>query len=354
MKIVNQHRNTYFLLGIFCVVVLVGMLTATLLLPKTLVAPDVSTYVPRHDTAKSKNETEEKIYDASSDAEAPVTRLLFTGDIMLARAVEAAIKEHGAAYPFALWQGAAGNFDAVIGNFEGTVREKENIEATNIMAFDTLPAYISALHNAGFTHLSLANNHADDFGEIVTHATRTTILEHDMIPFGDPFTSEDFVTHIAGETPVALIGFHAFGEETSDIFEIIAAEHEADNVVIVYPHWGNEYIHEPSSAQRQAADAWIAAGADIIIGAHPHVVQTLEMRNGTPVIASLGNFLFDQDFSLETQIGATVEITISKDNITLVFTPIRITHRQMVVDHDFDDELQTWLGVDALEFTIDR
>ncbi len=302
------------------------------------------------------------------------TYLVFTGDIMMARAVEWTMKEKGSAYPFAKWDTSLfKGADAVIGNFESTIREKENIEKADVLNFDTLPQYISSLKDTGFTHLSLANNHADDFGQTTTDFTRANIAANNLTPFGDPFAGKTFITHLDGDIPITLIGFHAFGEPPTGIIETITAESAAGNFVIIFPHWGNEYQHTPSIAQTSAAQIWINAGADLIIGAHPHVVQRVEMIDDVPVVYSLGNFLFDQDFSEDTKTGAIVNVNIKEDAdevsptldplltsplergrkfLTLSFAPVRITNRQMTIDHEYDDELSAWLNLSSLTMTI--
>lgn len=355
MKNVNRLRGMYFLVGVFGITLFLGMFIVA---PGVVFAPEDTNIGSAPDLSGFGKPSHTPLFEASRDMTAPeeaTTHLVFTGDIMLARAVEWAMKEHGAGYPFTLWNNdVLADADAVIGNFEGTIRDTEHIEQTNIMAFDTLPTYTLPLAEAGFTHLSLANNHADDFGEETTEFTRSTLEGENLVVFGDPFASEDFVAHIAGEIPVAIIGFHAFNEEPSEILEVIGEEKSAGNFVIIYPHWGVEYEHEASTYQAQAADAWIAAGADLIIGAHPHVVQNAEIRNGVPIVYSLGNFLFDQDFSTDTKIGAMANVSITKRAVTLTFTPVRISSRQVSVSRDDNETIRTWLQLNELTWTILR
>ncbi len=341
MKIVNKGRGVYFFVAVFGITLFFLMFFVA---PKAVFAPQETSVEQISDLSgfgKPTPTDTDTLVDDIPPAEPASSHLIFTGDIMLARAVEWSLKEKGVDYPFRMWDATFfSDADAVIGNFEGTIRDTEHIEQTNVMAFDTLPAYVTPLADAGFTHLSLANNHADDFGQTTTDFTRSTITETEMIPFGDPFASEDFVTRIDGDIPISLVGFHAFNEETSGIVEAIRSEDAAGNFVIVYPHWGVEYDHEPSISQTAAAQIWIDAGADLVIGAHPHVVQSTEIIDGVPVIYSLGNFLFDQDFSRATQIGAVAGVTISASEITITFSPVSILKRQMFIDHELDETLR--------------
>ncbi|NBS69176.1 hypothetical protein EBT31_09730 [bacterium] len=173
-----------------------------------------------------------------------------------------------------------------------------------------------------------------------------------MTPFGDPFASEEFVTRIEGGIPVSIIVFHAFNETAESILDAIQKEDAAENFVIVYPHWGNEYEHSPSPAQTSAAHLWIEAGADLIVGVHPHVVQSIDTIDGVPVIYSLGNFLFDQDFSRAKQIGAVVDVVITEEDLSFTFSPVEIKGRQMFINHEEDDTLLSWLGLQDLTWDI--
>lgn len=355
MKIVNKGRGAYFFVAVFGITLFFLMF---FIAPSTVFAPQETDAQAVSDLSGFGKPILEEETDENSEPsfeEPDSVRMVFVGDIMLARAVEWSIRSEGAGYPFAKWDATVfADADAVIGNFEGTIREAEHIEQTNVMAFDTLPEYIQPLANAGFTHLSLSNNHADDFGQTTTDFTRSTIADVGIVPFGDPFGSEEFVTRIEGDIPVSIVGFHAFNEETTSIVEVIRSEDAAGNFVIVYPHWGVEYDHEPSISQTTAAQIWIDAGADLIVGAHPHVVQSTEVLDGIPIVYSLGNFLFDQDFSRATQIGAVADISLSSTEITITFSPVSIRGRQMYIDHEQDELLRSWLGLEALTWTVPR
>jgi len=257
--------------------------------------------------------------------------LEFVGDVMLARSVEQYITLYGTEYPFAKVGDLLSNNDLLIGNFEGTVREKENIEGTNVMNFDTTPGNVSMLAEQGFDLLSLSNNHADDYGRATTEFTRTTITNAGIAPFGDAWDGAKFVAHktVNGIT-FAFIGYHAFNETTAGIVEAIKLEKSTGNFVIVMPHWGVEYQHNPSSSQILAAHQFIDAGADAIIGGHPHVIETVETYKNVPIVYSLGNFLFDQDFSEATKSAVAVRLTVEADKLTLKFEPLYLEKRQMM------------------------
>ena len=122
-----------------------------------------------------------------------------------------------------------------------------------------------------------------------------------------------------GSLGFSLIGYHQFGFPIPDLTPIIEAE--AGRFVIVMPHWGEEYVTAPQDHQREMAAAMITAGADLIVGAHPHVVQGIEVIDNVPVVYSLGNFIFDQEFD-ETVKGMTLGVILDTDNATLYLSSV--------------------------------
>jgi gamma-polyglutamate biosynthesis protein CapA len=100
--------------------------------------------------------------------------------------------------------------------------------------------------------------------------------------------------------------------------DINQVENSSD-LVIVYAHWGNEYQSNSNLAIQTIAHKLIDAGADVIIGSHPHVVQESEIYNGKVIYYSLGNFIFDQYFMPETQQGLLVKMVIDMKAETIAF-----------------------------------
>ena len=256
-----------------------------------------------------------------------IAHLLFAGDIMLARGVESTTLKKGLNYPLSDVTPLISSADLAIANFEGTIQDEQHIEPSGF-TFDTTPAIAGIVPAAGFDVVSLSNNHSDNHGATIVKHTRDTLTSLGVTPFGDPYESGNFVAHkTLNGTTFAFIGFHAFGEDSSSIIPTIETEKSAGNFVIVFPHWGVEYSPTPSITQIESAHAFIDAGADAIIGAHPHVIESYENYHGVPIIYSLGNFLFDQDWSIPTQQGLVLGFDLDATSITLTFTPITI-HNQ--------------------------
>jgi poly-gamma-glutamate synthesis protein (capsule biosynthesis protein) len=112
---------------------------------------------------------------------------------------------------------------------------------------------------------------------------------------------------------VAFVGYHSFQLGIDRVIAEIKRVSGPDVFTIVVPHWGEEYTATSSEKMRSQAKAFIAAGADAIIGAHPHVVMNQEWMNGVPVVYSVGNLLFDQYFSPQVMTGNIIELHVSKD-----------------------------------------
>jgi poly-gamma-glutamate synthesis protein (capsule biosynthesis protein) len=88
--------------------------------------------------------------------------------------------------------------------------------------------------------------------------------------------------------------------------------------VVVLPHWGTQYTHEPEPIQRRVGKELVRAGADLVVGGHPHWVQGIDAVRGVPVLHSLGNFVFDMDFMEQTMEGVVLEATFWGDRLKAV------------------------------------
>ncbi len=105
---------------------------------------------------------------------------------------------------------------------------------------------------------------------------------------------------------------------------IALARQQAD-VVIALPHWGPEYDFTPNYLQRRAARWLVAAGADVVVGNHSHVVQGMQILGGVPVFYSLGNFVFDQTWDEKNQQGAMLTLTFEGTHmVSYGYTPTHV------------------------------
>lgn len=224
----------------------------------------------------------------------------FVGDIMLDRGVRKRILEAAPEeelgdphFPWEHMSRFLRGVDLKIGNLEGTVNEQPSTYTYNPpFRFVFHPEFVRAMLPY-IDVVSLANNHSADVigGEIETREW----LEGMNLPWFGSWASPDPVYdfEIRGQQ-YRLIGYHEFKPDFDRLLELIAEGEGLGRFIMVMPHWGIEYQYTPSSNQKFMAQRMVDAGADLIIGGHPHVVQGMELIDGSPVIYSLGNFIFDQ------------------------------------------------------------
>lgn len=168
------------------------------------------------------------------------------------------------------------------------------------------PAAVAALQAAGFDAVSLANNHALDGGSAGLAETVDTLTRAGIMTLMD--SDKPFVFQLR-DIRVALLAFLDAGSAL-DTLQVFQAADQVD-LVIVLVHWGAEY-YPVTDRQRVLAQELAAAGAGLIIGHGPHVLQPVEDVNGALVAYSLGNFLFDQPFP-DTRQGAVLRVTLARD-----------------------------------------
>ena len=237
--------------------------------------------------------------------------IAFVGDLMLARDVTTLLEADGVGYALEralpLFEGA----DLVVGNLEGTLTDRGE-PLVKTYAFRTPPALVGAL--APFDAVSLANNHSTDFGTAGLQDTLTALDGAGIEAFGaglDAASAEAPVILEAHGLRVAILGVDDIGEvipatetqagvafapvDPSALAPRIEAAAREVDFVVLFMHAGTEYDPVPSDRQRALAHAAIDAGADLVIGAHPHVLQPFEEYRDGLIAYSLGNFVFDLD-----------------------------------------------------------
>ena len=233
------------------------------------------------------------------------------GDLMFARDVATLMEEHGADYPFARVAPLFEGIDLLVGNLEGTFTDR-GTRQDKVYAFRAPPVLAAGLREAGFGAVSLANNHALDFGAVGLADTLAALDAAGVAHFGAGAGGDEASRALvleAGGARVALLGFSAVassafadGErpgvaraEAEAVATAVAeAAADADFVVACF-HFGREYDPRPTERQRALARAAADAGASIVAGAHAHVLQPRERRGGSLILYGLGNFVFDLD-----------------------------------------------------------
>ena len=284
-------------------------------------------------------ESKKKLVD-----EKPIT-LLFVGDIMLDRGVENIWQNYqNNPYPFLNVVDEIRKADIAFANLEGSISENgKNQKIKYSFRFD--PSSVEGLKFAGFDVLSLANNHSFDWGREALEDTVNILRGNDILPVGAGINyleaNSPAIKNVAG----AKIAFFAYeniepnskyDEATKDLagkssFNLERVKNEISaikqlkiaDMAIVSMHWGEEYQLRSNKFQQEIGRALVEAGADIIIGHHPHVIQEIERYKNGWIAYSLGNFIFDQNFSEETMKGLMLKVKIQNKKIVEI-EPVEI------------------------------
>lgn len=266
--------------------------------------------------------------------EAPMTAsksIFFVGDIMLDRGVEMRMKKHGFVYPFEKISSFLNDGDIVFGNLEGPIVKNPTHFPDASLKFAFSLDAIQGLSYAGFNVLSLANNHTSNMGTEGLIQTRKFLEEAGIKAVGDPVLCEkSFLTEDQDIIFLAFNKTFSFNCSDKEIASVVEETSRAypEKPLIISFHWGEEYQNTSSSAQKKLAHLVIDAGADLIIGHHPHIVQEIEEYGGKMIFYSLGNFIFDQDFSAETRQGLVVKLKIESNTLVYELFPVQINSSQ--------------------------
>jgi len=227
--------------------------------------------------------------------------MVFVGDIMLDRGTRTTIEKYGTDYLFGDTKSIFGESDFTIANFESTACDTSLLPQKKLYTFRARAEWISALPRNGVTHVSVANNHSLDYGEEGFRQTIDNIKSSglNLLTYCDsiPTVCENGGSRIAifSTNFLAKSSCSSCGEDEVSLIRHIK-NYKAVNpatLVVVFIHWGTEMQSIPTARQVRQAHEIVDAGADAIVGHHPHVVQTLEVFKGRYIFYSLGNFIFD-------------------------------------------------------------
>jgi poly-gamma-glutamate synthesis protein (capsule biosynthesis protein) len=278
-----------------------------------------------------------QVSGTSTPAKPKETTIQFFGDIMLERNVRKAMATSGLDYILKNIVGTKlfGDSEIKIANLEGPFTEKK-IKTSKEIAFGFDPIYVSDLKRYGFDAFNLANNHSYDMGKQNLLFTRDLLEKNNIGWFGDELSESESLTWFTTSsdgTRLAFLGVHNTYHKP-DKKKLLAAIEDARSkadLVIVNVHWGEEYHATSTRFQQEFGHWFIDNGVDVVIGHHPHVVEEVEIYNGKPIVYSLGNFIFDQYFSKETQEGLSVKLTIEEKKLkNIELLPFKSRKSQVV------------------------
>lgn len=260
------------------------------------------------------------------------SKMLFTGNSFWGRYIERAARrsDDPLAFPFARFsEFDRESYDAWITGLECPVTEKGKDLSGEYMnetlVFNCDPEFVPEFAK-WFDIVTLANNHTDNMGASGFTETKNRLAEAGIQHFGhyEPEKLDELcevvsipvrVTYSDGKNdeaylPIAMCGHHGVYRVPSKQSINVISQYAQYMPVIAMPHSGAEYKPNSDSIKRRSYRAMIDAGAKVVLGDHPHWVQETEVHSGKLIVYSMGNFLFDQQGSLEVIRSAAISIDI--------------------------------------------
>lgn len=331
------HKKTIALLALTLAAATSGLF---LLLQRPAPAPETGPVsVPESAPAPSVAWTSERFRDERlkrPDASDEVS-LFAVGDIMPGRGVARFKARQPEGWLLGGIAEAAREADVAVANLEAPIAAGAPVPDDS-MRLRADPGIEREIAAAGFDLLSLANNHALDAGVAGLQSTRALVEAAGMRHVGSGDDARQARAPVIVERDGLKLAFLSYvdpaftraGDRAADgrpgiafldaatVAEDVASASSSD-LVIVLMHAGTEYAAAPDAAQRRFAHAAVEAGADLVIGHHPHVIQPFEVHRGVPILYSLGNAVFDQGWSEATSLGLAADIRLGKEGVRRIF-----------------------------------
>ncbi|WP_407432191.1 CapA family protein [Methanobrevibacter sp.] len=272
--------------------------------------------------------------------------LAVVGDVMFARNMADVLNLDSS--PFEGVSNVSSNVDLFILNFENAATSSENAVKGDV-PLKCSPEYVPLARANNNTVATLANNHVCDYGidgmrdtinnlnsagvntlgagenETDAHKPVTQVINGRNITLLNYMDSNNFAEYDYSMLPYAngsSPGYSAYSSEVAQK-QISEARGNGSDFVIVSMHYGNEYSMSPNQDQEKISHELIDYGADVVVGAHPHVPQGIEMYHGKPICYSLGNFMFDLGTE-STLNDYMVRIDLVNDTGKLTVYPVNI------------------------------
>ncbi|MDL2247008.1 CapA family protein, partial [Methanobrevibacter sp. OttesenSCG-928-K11] len=270
--------------------------------------------------------------------------IAITGDVMLGRKMPSVLNEGS---PFRNVADIVSNVDLLLINLENPATNSPTAYKS-LVPLKMDPQYLNLAKANNNTVAALANNHIGDYGEVGLNDTIKLLEENGFYYTGAGNNIDEatkpVVTDIKGRQVVILNymdqdNFKEFSQtdipksdENSSgyapidwniIEKDLSKYNESADIIIVYLHYGNEYSRSPNENQEDISKKLIDNGADIVVGAHAHVTQGIEIYKDKPIFYNLGNFIFDQERS-DTHRGMFLKLDLINDTCEITVYPIYI------------------------------
>jgi AmmeMemoRadiSam system protein B len=287
--------------------------------------------------------------------------ILLVGDIMLDRGVAGLMTKKGDLYPFMQVTQLLRGIDLVCGNLEGPVVHDPLLGDKRKYTFNFSPEVVKVLAFENFNVFSLANNHSLNRNQKGQEETRKYLRSANIMSVGDAAKCSPKFAFTDQQLALTLLAFNQtdrYGScSTNEIIKTITTmkSNYPNNFLIVSMHWGEEYQQANSFSQQQLAHEIIDAGADVVVGHHPHVVQNIEQYHDKMIFYSLGNFIFDQSFPLavKQELAIGVELYPSKIIYRLFPLAIHWSQPRLMIGKEKQEFLAKLAAVSSVELLQD-
>lgn len=290
----------------------------------------------REEKSKSSVPSTEKSIQAKTDVEKiskKDIKILFVGDMMFDRYIRQATDAHVNNFVFQKVADLFKSNDLVVGNLEGPITDNPSVSVNSefgsrenyIFTFD--PKFAQILKDVNVSLVNIGNNHISNFGDAGIESTHRYLKEAGVAYFGDPQDENARISiQNIGGFKIAFVSYNQFVSDAKQktLDDIKKTKKENVDYIFLYTHWGKEFMPEPEEKTKNLAHEFIDSGVDLIIGTHPHVIQTVEKYKGKMIYYSLGNFIFDQYFDAKTQQGLAVQINIGTNNKNIIAKEIKV------------------------------
>lgn len=289
---------------------------------------------------------EEGYTEPAGDAD--TVSLALVGDILPAARVLELMKINGFDYPFREAKAILEAADITAGNLEAPITTRGTPAKDKQYVFRGSSDAVPALKEAGFDFLSLANNHTLDYGWQGLSDTMDVLDDAELQHAGSGNDDREAFTPAYIESKGITVGFVSVTRVVPDVSwkadrthpgvaeayspeRAVAAIKEAKqnaDIVVVMVHWGVERADRPVAHQTDLSHRFVDAGADLVVGSHPHVLQGFEAYKGKWIAYSLGNFVFSTTGTKTSETGV-LNAECSKDGAcSLSFAPMFATNSQ--------------------------
>ena len=288
--------------------------------------------------------------------------VLFVGDIMLDRNIRKIINRYDNPQSFvdnflSSLKEDNKQYDYVVGNLEGPITENttktytKDGSYTGLLTFTFASSTPDILNILNIKIVSLANNHTDNFYNQGFQDTKMFLNRGDIKYFGNPYNqnTKEKLSNIfcQKEICIAYIGYNQFTKDNDpkiveDEIKILKQDTKVDFIAVV-PHWGVEYSLKANKTQKEYAKEWIDAGADMVIGMHPHVIENSEIYKEKYIYYSLGNYIFDQWFDENVKNGFALNFKFTKE----------IQKEKVIKNIELIKEIKVRSEKDSIKYLID-